>query len=647
RYGLLTGRHWSRTDASLVTELNSHSVFDRQRMTLPEMLQATGYRTYGTGKWHLGIEWARRGAGGIDFGQPFSDGPLEHGFDEFYGIPGATTSPPFVFIDGDSVDASTVTPGYTPGASDPDYFNAGDRATDPLFDEMDVMPAVTSRTIDFIKQHFEDIEIGALPADTPMFVYYSLTAPHTPLVPTDSPRGSNPTTPQFDGTAPPPYDATAGVSHYTDFIQQIDWSVGQVLAALDDPNGDGSSADSIVDDTIVIFASDNGSAARGDRGLTIGQAIRVHDHDANGLLGGLKGDAYEAGHRVPFIVRWPGQVTAGSANDKLLTLEDVMATLAAVIDFDLPGDAAEDSFDLSSYWTQGTAASTIRTYAVLSDFDHRHLIREDDYSLVFGVGSGGITNPAHLGPSGATWGMLFDLDPLRGGDPYQGADQTIDNGLLDGDEAVTLGQDTFDGNPSVVASMADLYHRHMTLGHTLGLGTKRYPASGAYWRFDDDGVAAGESPTAFDVTDDVSSNHSTSIVGSPVYDTDVPVASIGTTARSNTLSLDFEADDADAVIVEHPAEVRFNSFVSADGSGNEVSNESFTIQAWVRLESYRSRNMIVSKKPAAAFDNFANYLFWVRPNGQLAFQFGSGGAATIVNSTFSSAVPLDTWVHLS
>ncbi len=154
----------------------------------------------------------------------------------------------------------------------------------------------------------------------------------------------------------------------------------------------------------------------------------------------------------------------------------------------------------------------------------------------------------------------------------------------------------------------------------------------AYWSFDGDGVAIGQSPGPSSVIDDVNQNNSTLIVGSPVYSADVPVS---TNQTSSAVSLDFNASNGDGVVIRNLNGV---SFADADG---------FKIQAWVKLKSHRSRNMIVSKKSASAFDSLAHYLFWINSAGQLSFQYGGGEAgAQVLTSAFAQSVPLGSWVHI-
>ena len=113
-------------------------------------------------------------------------------------------------------------------------------------------------------------------------------------------------------------------------IQELDWSVGELLETLDRLE--------LADNTIVIFSSDNGASGRNFNG-----------HSANGRLRGGKGDLTEGGHRVPFIVRWPGRITAGQVNDEIVHLVDLFPTLAAIAGGRVPADRAIDGIDMTDF----------------------------------------------------------------------------------------------------------------------------------------------------------------------------------------------------------------------------------------------------------------------------------------------------------
>ena len=312
RYGLLTGRYFWRTPRghSLVMPYEP-PVIDAGRLTLASMLAQRGYRTACIGKWHLGLRYPSRAPGGprftqhedeVDFGSPLEGGPIELGFDSFFGTAGCSTSdPPYCFIENDrAVGMPTVRstedlhalPGFFPGLMVPGW-----RAED-------VDPTFVKHTVRFIHAQAGS---GDAPR-RPFFLYLAVSAPHNPWLPPDFVKGRSREGPRGDMNA------------------LVDWCVGEVRAALEE--------DGILDDTLLVFTSDNGPM-RGQNG-----------HRSAGSLRGYKNTPFEGGHRVPFVARWPGAVPAGAVSSELLCLTDMMATLAALTGSALPPEAGEDSHDM-------------------------------------------------------------------------------------------------------------------------------------------------------------------------------------------------------------------------------------------------------------------------------------------------------------
>jgi arylsulfatase A len=179
-----------------------------------------------------------------------------------------------------------------------------------------VIPRLTERTVDWIGE-----QRGR---EGPFFLYVPFNSPHAPIVPIEKFRGSS----------------KAG--GYGDFMVQTDDNVGRILKALSD-NG-------FAENTLVIFSADNGPERYAY------ERVRNFQHRSAGPLRGLKRDLWEGGHRVPFIVRWPGHVKPGAVSDALVSQVDVMATLAAVVGADLPANAAHDSYNLLPVWREGAAS---------------------------------------------------------------------------------------------------------------------------------------------------------------------------------------------------------------------------------------------------------------------------------------------------
>ena len=310
RYSLLTGRYCWRTS------LKEHVFFPwdkplikKERLTLPEMLKEKGYQTGAIGKWHLGWNWptndslsAKKENGyNVDYSRAITGGPIEHGFDYFFGDD-APNYPPYTFIENDKV---TIKP--TVIKPDSLFGDKGMMADGWRLE--DVLPTITKKAVSFINEKSLN--------ENPFFLYVALTAPHTPIAPTE----------QFIGKS------KAGL--YGDFVCELDWVVEQIIKALRKNN--------IAKNTIVIFTSDNGSQGLDGTNWSgkIG-SVKKYGHLPNGSLRGYKGDIWEGGHRIPFIVRWPEKVKNGVSNE-LICQVDIMRTIANIIGCELPENAGEDS----------------------------------------------------------------------------------------------------------------------------------------------------------------------------------------------------------------------------------------------------------------------------------------------------------------
>ncbi|MBI4621975.1 MAG: arylsulfatase [Verrucomicrobia bacterium] len=327
RYALLTGRyHWRQFHA--IVNSFEPSVFEPGRLTLPEMLRTAGYRTACIGKWHLGWEWnaiKRPGAtpdpktgyapDAFDWSKPIPGGPLAHGFDYYFGddVP---NFPPYTWFENDRVLTAPNAPlTITPQTAEGNW----EARPGPMVEGWDfyaVMPRLTEKAVAYIDQ-----QKGG---NRPFFLYLPFTSPHAPIVPAREFQGKS----QAGG--------------YGDYVVQTDATVGRVLAALE-KNG-------LRENTIVIFSADNGpehyAYAR----------IKNFNHRSTGPLRGVKRDIWEGGHRVPFIVRWPGVTQPNQVTDGLMSQIDLLATLAAAIGQDLPATVAEDGFNQLTLWRGGASS---------------------------------------------------------------------------------------------------------------------------------------------------------------------------------------------------------------------------------------------------------------------------------------------------
>src|SRR5882762_5199769 len=370
RYSILTGRYcWRSRLKSGVLNGYSPNLIEGGRMTAASMLKSRGYYTAGVGKWHLGLGTLEK----TDYSQPLRPNPTSHGFDYYFGIPASLDMDPYVYVENDrAVEQPTE---HTDGRNTPRgvFWRGGGIA--PGFKIEDVLPTLTERATGIIRER------AAKPSQ-PFFLYLALTAPHTPWVPK----------PEFQGKS------KAGI--YGDFVAQVDDTLGRVLRALDNAK--------LADNTLVIFTSDNGAD------------WKVEDkekfaHRANANWKGEKADIWDAGHRIPFLARWPGKIPAGAVSDELGCLTDFMATAAEITGAKLSKDAAEDSFSLLPA-LQGKKGKPIREAIVHHSSLGMFSIRRGEWKLELGLGSGGFSKPQQIDPTpGGPQGQLYNIykDPTE------------------------------------------------------------------------------------------------------------------------------------------------------------------------------------------------------------------------------------------
>jgi arylsulfatase A len=382
RYSILTGRYcWRTTLKRGVTEGYSPALIDPERMTIASMLKQQGYATFGTGKWHLGLGSDAR----TDFTKPIHPGPIDLGFDYFFGIPASLDMPPYLYFENDHVieDATADTPGSKDRGA---FWRAG--AIAPHFDLSRVLPTCTAKAVQIIEDR-------AKTPDQPFFLYFAMPSPHTPWLPL----------PEFKGKS------RAG--DYGDYVAECDAMLGRVLDAIEKCG--------FSQDTIFLFASDNGADWRLDD-------MARYEHRANADWRGQKADIWEGGHRIPFIARWPGHIRTDSTTDDLGCLVDLMATAAAVTSAHLPQRAAEDSFNQLPVLL-GHRRSPVRDSLVDHSWDGMFCIQEGDWKLELGLGSGGWNSqPEHVDPvPGGPKGQLYNMavDPYERNNVYQENPQIV------------------------------------------------------------------------------------------------------------------------------------------------------------------------------------------------------------------------------
>ena len=333
RYSLLTGEYaWRRPDTGVAAG-NAGMIIRPTQFTMADMFSHAGYATAAIGKWHLGLGDK---TGTQDWNAPLAASPADLGFDYHYIMAATADRVPCVFIENGEVadyDPSAPIevsyqknfPGEPTGKDNPEllynlkhshghdqsivngigrigYMKGGGKA---LWKDENIADSITTHAIQFMEQHRNE----------PFFMYFATNDVHVPRFPHDRFRGKSPM--GFRGDA----------------ILQFDWSVGQIMEALDRLG--------LTENTLVILSSDNGPVV--DDGYADRAEELLGDHKPTGPWRGGKYSAFEGGTRVPAIVRWPGKVAKGEVSDVLMSQIDWVASLGALVGARLPKDAAPDS----------------------------------------------------------------------------------------------------------------------------------------------------------------------------------------------------------------------------------------------------------------------------------------------------------------
>ncbi len=379
RYGLLTGRYAWRTRLQSGVLLGfDRPLIESGRETVASFLRRYGYATAAVGKWHLGLGWQNSQGRpvteqdgttddpGVDYEKPITQGPLTVGFDYFFGISASLDMPPYCYIENDrAVQRPSLD---TNGEAFPRNWRPGKRSPDFVHEEV-LRKCTEKGEMWLTEQKQED------PA-RPVFLYFALSAPHTPVLPEE------------------PFRGKSRAGEYGDFVVQTDWAVGRILDTLDQLH--------LRDNTLVIITSDNGST------MTIRPFFAPYHHATNYHFRGQKSDAWEGGHRVPFIARWPGKIASGTTCDVTICLTDLMATFAQIIAEPLPNSCAEDSIGFLPLLT-GEAASVGRPPVVMHSIAGKFAVREGDWKFIDARGSGGWSLPENHVPPEAPPGQLYNL----------------------------------------------------------------------------------------------------------------------------------------------------------------------------------------------------------------------------------------------
>jgi arylsulfatase A-like enzyme len=359
RYALMTGRYaWRGPLKNFVLMGHGPALIEPSRPTIASVLKQDGYATGAFGKWHLGLGWRHRDGSvrsaftpgavlhddietdfgrEIDYHAPVTGGPIELGFDRFFGIAGSLDMPPYAFIDGDR----TV---RVPDREKQRYLTEQRPGLQvDGFDESTVDTTFTAEAVSFIESQ-----------TSPFLCYLATSAPHRPNVP------------------PPFIRGRSGLGDRADGVCLVDWAVGELRAAL--------VRTGVLDDTLFIVTSDNGAP------MIFTDDGDTTRHRPNGHWRGQKGDLWDGGHREPFIARWPGQIPFGTATDAPICLTDVLPTVASAASY--RGISAEDGRDVLAVLTGDQPGDPDRPIAHHSLAGH-FALRSGRWKAIFSEGSGG------------------------------------------------------------------------------------------------------------------------------------------------------------------------------------------------------------------------------------------------------------------
>lgn len=361
RYGILTGRYnWRSTLKKSVLGGFSKSLIEPERTTVAKLLKDKGYQTGFVGKWHLGWDWQMNTRAKniddldihpvVDYSKPLTFGPNDLGFDYAYGIAGSLDMAPYVYVENGK--STTIPTDTTVSVDDKGFWRKGVTGSD--FNHADVLEHFQSKSIAFIEENADKKQ--------PFFLYFALPAPHTPILPNSKFLGKSNT------------------NFYGDFVLQVDDVIGQIEKVLQDKG--------ISENTLIIFTSDNGCSPKAN----FKELERV-SHDPSYMYRGHKADIYEGGHRVPFVVKWPARIKAGTKSDVTLCTTDFFATAAEIVNYDIPDNTAEDSFSFLYLLGNTTGKKPVREATVHHSIDGRFAIRQDQWKLIVWPGSGGWTPP--------------------------------------------------------------------------------------------------------------------------------------------------------------------------------------------------------------------------------------------------------------
>ncbi|TLX76426.1 arylsulfatase [Labilibacter sediminis] len=372
RYGLITGRYcWRSPLKERVISGYDPCLIPKERETVATLLKRNGYSTALVGKWHLGLNWTcKQGEyikgikndlgeteDKIDFSNPIQHGPTHVGFDYYFGIAASWDMPPYIFIENDKL---VEKPGekiggwvgfVTEGKSLKDVTNndsvpkqAWRKGYSGSLKPDEAIQVITDKTVEYIQN---------VSTEKPFFLLVTYAAPHTPVVPGKEFRGKS----------------ACGL--YGDFCQELDQGIGAIVQSLKELK--------LSENTMIVFTADNGASLKA---IPPG-AQKKYDHSPSYNLSGFKARLTEGGHRVPYIVSWPGHTPQGLESDELICLNDLYATCAALVDEKVKDNAAEDSYNILPILKGEKMMSNAERIVIHSDAGGYFGIRYKNWKLSF------------------------------------------------------------------------------------------------------------------------------------------------------------------------------------------------------------------------------------------------------------------------
>ncbi|MFC1766436.1 arylsulfatase [Planctomycetota bacterium] len=380
RYGILTGRYNWRTHLQAGVLVGySEPLIVRDRLTVAGFLKAQGYATACVGKWHLGLDMPfvngrpeERHPKNVqmDWRSAIKNGPVTVGFDYFYGIPASLDMPPYIYIENDRfVGEGTSVKGFS---TDINGENLRMGAASKDLEAVDVLPEIGRKAVEYISKQ-----------KGPFFAYIAFTSPHTPIVPSDEWKGKS------------------EIGAYGDFVMQTDAVIGQIVDAVDRAG--------LAKNTLIIVTSDNGCSKYADI-----DSMKKQGHYPSAHLRGSKADLWDGGHRVPFIVRWPEGIMAGSYSEQTICLTDLMATCAELLGTQLPETAAEDSVSFLPALS-GKPIVSNRIGIIHHSVSGHFAYRQGKWKLLLAKGSGGWSAPREKAvPKDSLEAQLYDMEKNPG-----------------------------------------------------------------------------------------------------------------------------------------------------------------------------------------------------------------------------------------